>query len=464
MIARLRRRAKRGRRVPFGRATLALQLIAALTFLGYTASKKDVQLPFVSKKPFEIYVVLPDAEGLQPKKGPAVGVAGAPAGRITKVRLDHGRARVTLRLDPEFKGKIFKDATATVRPTSALQTLTVDVHPGTPARGKLEAGGTIPPTRTSSFVSVDELTSTLDVDTQAQVQVIVHELAGALHGREPQLRKIVAQLGRLTDTATPLADALSDRRVLLRRLTDHLDVILTTLGDRGILLGDAVELGDRTLAVTERRAPEIEASLRELAPLLQDTRVALQNSRALAEPLSPALDRLIPVTGDARKAAAQLRATLPSLNHFVTQADAVATDGARPAHLLADGLVSQAELIRNDQAPALKELIGLVDLLDRNRDGVIQFARNISGVTSVNRRAGTYGQFDILNFETSPEAFGFAPSAAKSVDGGPSRFARELGEMLEYTCREGNAAACVIRFQIPGLPSTPLVPTQDAKR
>jgi hypothetical protein len=142
----------------------------------------------------------------------------------------------------------------------------------------------------------------------------------------------------------------------------------------------------------------------------------------------------------------------------------VATDGGRPARLLANGLATQAELIRNDQTPALKELIGLVDLLDRNRDGVIQFARNISGVTSLNRRAGTYGQFDILNFETSPQAFGLAPSAAKTVDGGPSRFARELGEMLEYTCRAGNAAACVIRFQIPGLPSTPLVPTEDAKR
>ena len=32
---------------------------------------------------------------------------------------------------------------------------------------------------------------------------------------------------------------------------------------------------------------------------------------------------------------------------------------------------------------------------------------NLSGATSVNRRAGTYGQFDIMNFETSPEAFGF---------------------------------------------------------
>ena len=36
-------------RVPFGRTVLVLQLIAALTFLGYTLAKKDVQLPFSSE-------------------------------------------------------------------------------------------------------------------------------------------------------------------------------------------------------------------------------------------------------------------------------------------------------------------------------------------------------------------------------------------------------------------------------
>ena len=40
---------------------------------------------------------------------------------------------------------------------------------------------------------IDELTGTLDADTQAQVQVLVRELAGALDGREPELRQILAR-------------------------------------------------------------------------------------------------------------------------------------------------------------------------------------------------------------------------------------------------------------------------------
>ncbi len=457
MISWLRMRAKRSRPVPFGMSILALQLVAALTFLGYTAIKKDVRVPLLTSAPFEFDVLLPDAEGLQPVKEPAVGVAGAPAGRVSKVRVEKGRARVTLRVDSEFEGKIFKDASATVRPTSALQTLTVNVDPGTPGSGKLQEDDTIPPARTGSFVSVDDLTSMLDADTQAQVQVLIRELAGALDGREPELRRIARELGRLTDGATPLTNALSDRRVLLRRLTDHLDTLFTTLGSRGEQLSAAVHLGNRTLELTERRAPQIEDSLRDLAPMLQETRLALRESRRLAEPLSPALDRLIPEIPDARLAASRLRATLPPLGRFVSAAGGVTRDGRRPARQLANGLVNQAELIRNDQTPALKELIGLVNLLERNRHGVIKFARNVSGVTSVNRRAGTYGQFNILNFESSPQAFGFPSSAARSRNGAPSRLSRSLGEMLERTCREGNAAACQLRFQVPGLPQTPIV-------
>jgi ABC-type transporter Mla subunit MlaD len=266
---------------------------------------------------------------------------------------------------------------------------------------------------------------------------------------------VFAEVGRLTDGATPLADALSDRRVLLRRLTDHLDVLMGTLGDRGTQLADAVALGSRTLEVTDRRGPQIEEGLRQLAPALDEAEQALAATQRLSEPLAPALDRLLPAAANAREVASTFRGTLPSLDRFVGAAANVARDGRKPARLFAKGLAGQSELIANDQTPALKELIGLVNLLERNRKGVIQFARNMSGVTSVNRRAGTYGQFHITQFETSPQAFGFPSSATRSRNGRPSLLARSLAETLDRTCRDSNPAACLIRFQTPGLSDTP---------
>ncbi|HYF28494.1 MAG TPA: MlaD family protein [Baekduia sp.] len=454
-------------RVPFGRAVLLMQVVAALTFLGYTMAKKDVRLPLVSSSPYELDVLLPDAKGLLPAKEPAVGVAGAPAGRVTRVRVEGGRARVTMRLDGDLEGKVFRDASAFVRPTSVLQTLIVNIDPGTPSAGPLEDGATIPAARTGTFVHIDELTETLDADTQAQVQVLVRELAGALEGREPQLRRIVGELGRLTDNARPLARALDDRRRLLVRLTDHLDAVFGTVGDRGAQLARAVELGRRTLGVTARRAPELEEATRRLAPALTETGRALAATRRLAAPLSPALERLVPVAGRVGPTARRLRATLPQLDRFVTQAARLTADGRRPARLLAKGLSRQTRLLENDQQPALRELLGLVDLLHKNRNGVLQFARNISGATSVNRQAGAFGQFDILNMEATPEGFGFSGAAARAATrrrgGDPSRLARMLAEMLERTCRD-NAAACLLRFGVPGMPPEPLLAARPRTR
>ena len=65
----VRRPAAEGGRIPYARTVLLMQLVAALVFVGYTMAKKGVQLPFAAD-PFVVHVMLPDAKGLDPAKGP----------------------------------------------------------------------------------------------------------------------------------------------------------------------------------------------------------------------------------------------------------------------------------------------------------------------------------------------------------------------------------------------------------
>ncbi|MEA2348886.1 MAG: phospholipid/cholesterol/gamma-HCH transport system substrate-binding protein, partial [Thermoleophilaceae bacterium] len=219
-------------RIPFGRTVLILQLIAALTFLTYTLIKKNVQVPFFTS-PYLVDVIIPDAQGLNPAKEPAAGVAGVPSGKVAAVHVEQGQAHVTVRLDSELRGKIFNDATVFVRPTSILQTLIVNIIPGNPATGPLDPGRPILPQNTTPFVAIDDLTGLLDSDTQTQLQVLIDQAATALDGREPELRQILAKVAHLADVTTPVARSLAERRQLLTQLTDDLDVLFTTLGRRG---------------------------------------------------------------------------------------------------------------------------------------------------------------------------------------------------------------------------------------
>ena len=443
-------------RIPYARTTLVIQLIAALVFVGYTLTKKDTRLPF-SEEPYEVQVLLDDAQGLNPAKEPAAGVAGVNNGKVTAAEVaDNGQALVTLSFNSDIQGKIFADATAFVRPTSALQTLIVNVDPGSPDAGALADGEVINAANTRSSVHIDELTGLLNADTQAQTQVLISEAATALEGREPELRRILAELGALTDSATPIAEALADRRRLLVRLTDNMDELFTTLGQRGTQLAGAIEAGSDTLAVTAGREAELAEATRELAPTLSETTRALGSTRSLAEALVPALDEILPVADQVEPASAQFRELLPKLDGLVETSDRLVEDGAKPVRLFSNGLRGLADKVRGDQIPALRELVGLVKLLYDYRFGLVQFAENISGVASQNRRAGPFAQFAIVNAELRPEWFGLPAAAARSKNDRPSQLDLALGAALEKTC-SSNAAACVLRFSLPGLPPKPVL-------
>ena len=443
-------------RIPYARTALLIQLAAALLFVGYTLTKKDTQLPF-SEEPYEVQVMLDDAQGLNPAKEPAAGVAGVNNGKVTAAEVAaNGQALVTLRFGADMRGKIFADATAFVRPTSVLQTLIVNVDPGSPDAGALPEGEVIGAADTRSSVHIDELTGLLNADTQAQTQVLISEAARALRGREPELRQILSELGRLVDSATPVAQALADRRRLLVSLTDNMDELFATLATRGTQLGNAIEAGSDTLAVTAAREAELAGATRELGPTLTETTRALGSTRELASSLVPALDELLPVADQVGPAATELRGLLPKLDDLVTTADGLVDEGRKPVALFSDGLRGISERVKNDQVPALKELIGLTDLLFEYRFGLVQFAETISSATSMNRRAGPFAQFAVVNFEATPEGFGFPAAAARSRNGEPSRLEMALAAALEETCEE-NAAACLLRFRIPGLPDDPVL-------
>lgn len=445
--------------VPYARTILAIQLAAALLFLGYTLVKKEVRLPF-SPEPYYVDVILPDAKGLNPSKDPAAGVAGVVAGKVVEARLEpDGKARVTLRLDPEMRGKVFADASASVRPTSVLQTLMVNIHPGTPGAGQLPDGGVIDAARTDTFVHIDELTSMLDVDTRAQVAVLVAEAQRALRGRAPEVRAMLGELAELTDTAQPLARALAERRRLVTRMVGHVDELFELLGQRGDQLAAAIRAGRRTLAVTGAREPELAAATRELAPALREAGASLASTRALAGPLSAALDELIPASASVGPAARELRELAPHLEGTAELADRLIEEGARPAAQLASGMRGLGRRIANDQTPALEELADLVELLYDYRNGIVQFAENMSALISANRNGGAYVPYVIVDSELHPEGFGLSPDQARrpALGGRINRLGLMLARAFEGSCREGSELACLMRFAVPGLPRRPLL-------
>ena len=434
-------------RVPLGRLAIAVQLIVALAFVGYTLSKKSIRLPF-SAEPYTVQVIFPDAKGLDRLDEPAVAVAGTPIGRVDHVDYQDGRAIATLTLEPDLRGKIFADASAAIRPASALQNLLVNIDPGHPKSGELD--GPIPSWRTSSYVAIDELTGILDADTRAYATILIDQLSLALHGREPALRGALTKLGDVVDTATPVSQALAERRRLLTRLVGELNVVFGTLGDRGAQLASAVNAGNHTLAVTAAREAELAAVTRELAPVLTEADRALAGLAQLSRPLLPALDDLVPASGPLASSFAKLRGLLPRSEGLLDQFQALVDAGAEPTELLDRGTRGLRDRVR-DLVPQARAMRALAKRLDVYKGGFRQTADVLSGAFSAQDRGGAYGQVDLINIEPlRPENFGYGADTSRET------LKRQVARALELTCREQNPIACVFRFQIPGLPDDPV--------
>ena len=124
----------------------------------YLLSQQDFRFPLVEAKPKQIQLQLENAQAVQPGQGQTVRVAGVEVGRIADVKLHEGVALVTLEMKPEYKNLIRQDASALLRPKTALKDMFVEVDPG---RGKPVAdGGTIPVANSLPDINPDAVSYT----------------------------------------------------------------------------------------------------------------------------------------------------------------------------------------------------------------------------------------------------------------------------------------------------------------
>ena len=106
----------------------------------YILSQQSLRFPLVQEKPKQIKVELSNAQAVQPGQGQTVRVAGVEVGRIADVKLEDGIAVVTLDIEKDYENLIRSDATALLRPKTALKDMFLEVNPGTRQAASARAG------------------------------------------------------------------------------------------------------------------------------------------------------------------------------------------------------------------------------------------------------------------------------------------------------------------------------------
>jgi phospholipid/cholesterol/gamma-HCH transport system substrate-binding protein len=163
-------------------------LVAALLIYRF-ASKS------ASSSGYRVYAIMSDATGVVPRS--QVRIAGIPVGSVESVKLDHGRARVDIRINPDVP--LYEDALVAKISSSLLGEYYLGISPGTEGKTKLKDGdriGTVVEATTPDQIMKEVASISQDVK---KVTEALAASVGTDQGKA-NIKDILENLAQVTET------------------------------------------------------------------------------------------------------------------------------------------------------------------------------------------------------------------------------------------------------------------------
>jgi phospholipid/cholesterol/gamma-HCH transport system substrate-binding protein len=326
--------------------------IAGLALLGvgvtvYLLSQQDFRFPLVEATPKKIEIELANAQAVQPGQGQTVRVAGVEVGRIADVQVEDGVAVVTLEIKSEYDDLIRRDATALLRPKTALKDMFVEVDPG---RGKpVPEGGRITVENSLPDIDPDEIYSALDADTRPYLKLLVVGAGKGLDGRGDDLREVFRRFEPIHRDLARVTRATAQRRVALKRLIHDYGLLMTEVGSHPQDLRRLVTSSRSVFDALANEETAISESVARLPGSLRASERALANVREFAPVLRSSLESLRPPV---RKLDETNEAVIP----FLRETTPILRDEIRPFVRTARPWTNDLRLAAKGTAQAVPDL------------------------------------------------------------------------------------------------------------
>jgi len=360
---------RRGQRqrisAPVAGAIFTVALVVICFFLFTQAN------PFAS--PYEIKATFANATNIRTSS--PVRIAGVEVGKVTKVEAaGPDSTAATLTMEISDRGlPIHKDAYMKIRPRIFLEgNFFVELQPGSPSAPELEPGSTVGVTQTDGPVQIDQVLTTLQKDTRANLQNLIKGYGDSIYGdpapgedddqdestkgeraaqslndsldyapgalkgtaqvnqaflgTEPgDLRKLIAGTQRTSAKLVTREGALKDLITNFNRTTAALASEQSNLRQTIALIPRVLEQTNPALDSLNRSFPPTRAFAREILPGVRETPATIDASfpwlaqaRALVSPVE-----LQGLVGDLRPAVADLSAVTDDTIELLPQVDLV---------------------------------------------------------------------------------------------------------------------------------------------
>ena len=212
---------------------------------------------------YRVYVLFDSAAGVV--QNSPVRIAGVHVGKVERISLERGRAKVALRIPPDVQ--IYEDAKAYLRSEGLLGERYVDIFPGSEEKPRLREEGLIqqgaPP------VSIEQVLSRLG-GIGDDFEAVLKPLGQLLKGIDPE--KVGQLVSNFETFSRDLPHLAADARETLGNFRDISAKVQRGEGTLGKLINDdeAYEDARATLANLRRLSEKLESGEGLLGKLIMD--------------------------------------------------------------------------------------------------------------------------------------------------------------------------------------------------
>ena len=289
--------------------------IIVLAFMTVTVGKFHL----VKEAGYRVYVLFDSAAGVV--RNSPVRIAGVHVGKVERISLERGQAKVALRIPPDVH--LFEDARAYLRSEGLLGEKYIEIFPGSDEKPRLEEEGLIqqgaPP------VSIEQVLSHLSSIGEG-FEGVLEPLGQLLKGIDPE--KVRNMVSNFETVSGDFPNLMADARETLSNIRDISAKVQRGEGTLGKLISDEEAYRDagRTLAALREMVEKVQRGEGTLGKLLNDdgayrdarkTLVALREVAEKVQRGDGTLGKLINDDGAYRDA----RTTLANLKHLSEKLD-----------------------------------------------------------------------------------------------------------------------------------------------